>query len=113
MQRSANSSTRTEWQVGDLVMWDNTATIHRGRWYDLSQRRELRRATTEKLSRRLSERAGICRQDVYRFPASLAIVLLRHPEALNRIIGKTWNLFKTSTSDHVATQKPAFRQLNS
>ena len=35
------------WQVGDLVMWDNTATVHRGRWYDLGERRELRRATTE------------------------------------------------------------------
>lgn len=34
------------WQVGDLVMWDNTAVVHRGRWFDLAQRRELRRATT-------------------------------------------------------------------
>ena len=38
-----------EWQVGDLVMWDNTATVHRGRWYDFSERRELRRATTEEV----------------------------------------------------------------
>jgi len=37
------------WRVGDLVMWDNTTTAHRGRWYDLSQRRELRRATTEEV----------------------------------------------------------------
>jgi alpha-ketoglutarate-dependent 2,4-dichlorophenoxyacetate dioxygenase len=37
---------RHEWQVGDLVMWDNTATMHRGRWFDFAQRRELRRATT-------------------------------------------------------------------
>jgi alpha-ketoglutarate-dependent 2,4-dichlorophenoxyacetate dioxygenase len=37
------------WQVGDLVMWDNTATLHRGRHYDLGQRRELRRATTEEV----------------------------------------------------------------
>jgi alpha-ketoglutarate-dependent 2,4-dichlorophenoxyacetate dioxygenase len=37
------------WQVGDLVMWDNTATVHRGRWYDFDQRRELRRATTEEV----------------------------------------------------------------
>jgi alpha-ketoglutarate-dependent 2,4-dichlorophenoxyacetate dioxygenase len=35
------------WKVGDLVMWDNTATVHRGRWFDFSERRELRRATTE------------------------------------------------------------------
>ena len=37
------------WRVGDLVMWDNTATIHRGRWYDFAERRELRRATTEEV----------------------------------------------------------------
>jgi alpha-ketoglutarate-dependent 2,4-dichlorophenoxyacetate dioxygenase len=37
------------WRVGDLVMWDNTTTAHRGRWYDLSLRRELRRATTEEV----------------------------------------------------------------
>ena len=36
-----------QWQVGDLVMWDNTATSHRGRWFDLGQKRELRRSTTE------------------------------------------------------------------
>jgi len=37
------------WQVGDLVMWDNTSTVHRGRWFDFAQRRELRRATTEEV----------------------------------------------------------------
>ena len=37
------------WQEGDLVMWDNTATIHRGRWFDFAERRELRRATTEEV----------------------------------------------------------------
>lgn len=40
---------RHEWRVGDLVMWDNRATIHRGRRYDLTERRELRRSTTEDL----------------------------------------------------------------
>jgi len=35
------------WRVGDLVMWDNRSTLHRGRRYNLSERRELRRATTE------------------------------------------------------------------
>lgn len=40
---------RHEWRVGDLVMWDNTATLHRGRAFDLSERRELRRATTEEV----------------------------------------------------------------
>ena len=34
-----------KWQVGDLVMWDNRATLHRGRRFDLSERRELRRTT--------------------------------------------------------------------
>jgi alpha-ketoglutarate-dependent 2,4-dichlorophenoxyacetate dioxygenase len=33
------------WQVGDTVIWDNRATLHRGRRYDLAQRRELRRTT--------------------------------------------------------------------
>ena len=36
---------RHPWQVGDLVMWDNRATLHRGRRYDISERRELRRTT--------------------------------------------------------------------
>ncbi len=34
-----------EWQPGDLVIWDNRATLHRGRRYDLAERRELRRTT--------------------------------------------------------------------
>ena len=41
---------RHKWQVGDLVMWDNTATVHRGRWFDFAERRELRRATTEEVT---------------------------------------------------------------
>ena len=40
---------RHEWHVGDLVMWDNRCTLHRGRRYDLSQRREMRRTTTNDL----------------------------------------------------------------
>jgi len=36
---------RHEWRVGDLVIWDNRCTLHRGRRYDLSERRELRRTT--------------------------------------------------------------------
>jgi len=35
------------WRPGDSVMWDNRAVIHRGRPFDLSQRRELRRTSTE------------------------------------------------------------------
>ena len=38
---------RHRWHVDDLVMWDNRCTLHRGRRFDLSQRRELRRITTE------------------------------------------------------------------
>jgi alpha-ketoglutarate-dependent 2,4-dichlorophenoxyacetate dioxygenase len=40
---------RHEWRVGDLVMWDNRCTVHRGRRYDLAERRELRRTTTDDL----------------------------------------------------------------
>ena len=38
---------RHAWRVGDLVMWDNRCVLHRGRRFDLSQRRELRRTTTQ------------------------------------------------------------------
>lgn len=38
---------RHSWRVGDLVMWDNRSVIHRGRRYDYTQRRELRRVSTE------------------------------------------------------------------
>jgi alpha-ketoglutarate-dependent 2,4-dichlorophenoxyacetate dioxygenase len=34
------------WRAGDYVMWDNRCVLHRGRRYDLSQRRDLRRTTT-------------------------------------------------------------------
>jgi alpha-ketoglutarate-dependent 2,4-dichlorophenoxyacetate dioxygenase len=34
-----------EWRVGDTVMWDNRSTLHRGRRYDIAERRELRRTT--------------------------------------------------------------------
>jgi alpha-ketoglutarate-dependent 2,4-dichlorophenoxyacetate dioxygenase len=35
------------WRPGDLVMWDNRCTLHRGRRFDLAARRELRRVTCE------------------------------------------------------------------
>ena len=35
-----------QWQVGDLVIWDNRSTMHRGRPHDDSHPRDLRRATT-------------------------------------------------------------------
>jgi alpha-ketoglutarate-dependent 2,4-dichlorophenoxyacetate dioxygenase len=34
------------WRVGDLVIWDNRCTMHRGRPHDESRPRDLRRATT-------------------------------------------------------------------
>ena len=38
---------RHVWSVGDLVIWDNLATMHRGRPFaDATERRELRRVTT-------------------------------------------------------------------
>ena len=38
---------RHAWRVGDLVIWDNLATMHRGKPYDDAvHRRELRRVTT-------------------------------------------------------------------
>jgi len=40
---------RHVWRVGDLVMWDNRCVLHRGRRFDPTQRRELRRSTTEDL----------------------------------------------------------------
>jgi alpha-ketoglutarate-dependent 2,4-dichlorophenoxyacetate dioxygenase len=33
------------WRVGDLVMWDNRQTMHRGRRYDEAQPRDVRRTT--------------------------------------------------------------------
>jgi alpha-ketoglutarate-dependent 2,4-dichlorophenoxyacetate dioxygenase len=41
---------RHEWRAGDLVIWDNRATLHRGRPYDMTLRRELRRTTTRDLA---------------------------------------------------------------
>ena len=37
---------RHEWRSGDTVIWDNRATLHRGRAFDLDEPRELRRTTT-------------------------------------------------------------------
>ncbi len=44
------------WQVGDLVIWDNRATMHRGLAYDDTKyRRELRRVTSLDLPRQMAE----------------------------------------------------------
>jgi len=38
------------WSVGDLVIWDNRCTLHRGRAYDLAEPRELRRTTNDEVA---------------------------------------------------------------
>ncbi len=45
---------RHAWRVGDLVIWDNRATMHRARPFDDAKyRRELRRVTTLDIERPL------------------------------------------------------------
>jgi alpha-ketoglutarate-dependent 2,4-dichlorophenoxyacetate dioxygenase len=46
-----------KWRVGDLVIWDNRCTMHRGRPHDEQQARDLRRATTLDQGSTLSEAA--------------------------------------------------------
>ncbi len=46
------------WQLGDLVIWDNRCTMHRGRPHDESQPRDLRRATTLDAASTLEEVAA-------------------------------------------------------
>jgi alpha-ketoglutarate-dependent 2,4-dichlorophenoxyacetate dioxygenase len=43
------------WTVGDLVIWDNRCTMHRGRPYDDSQRRVLHRATVSDYANTLEQ----------------------------------------------------------
>src|SRR3954468_6651545 len=38
---------RHRWRGGDLVIWDNRCTMHRGRAFDETQPRDLRRITTQ------------------------------------------------------------------
>jgi alpha-ketoglutarate-dependent 2,4-dichlorophenoxyacetate dioxygenase len=39
---------RHHWRVGDLMIWDNRCTMHRGRPYDDTRAaRDLRRVTTQ------------------------------------------------------------------
>jgi alpha-ketoglutarate-dependent 2,4-dichlorophenoxyacetate dioxygenase len=45
------------WAVGDLVVWDNRCTMHRGRPYDLAQRRVLHRTTVSDVVTAFQERA--------------------------------------------------------
>ena len=41
---------RHQWKVGDVVMWDNRAVLHRGCRYDLAEARDMRRATCEDIA---------------------------------------------------------------
>ena len=50
---------RHQWRVGDLVIWDNRATMHRARPFDDARyRRELRRVTTLDIERSDAVPAG-------------------------------------------------------
>ena len=42
-----------KWRVGDLVIWDNRCTMHRGRPYDDAQRRVLHRTTVSDVANTL------------------------------------------------------------
>ncbi len=46
-----------KWAVGELVIWDNRCTMHRGRPHDETQPRDLRRATTLELGPILDQAA--------------------------------------------------------
>jgi alpha-ketoglutarate-dependent 2,4-dichlorophenoxyacetate dioxygenase len=46
-----------KWRIGDLVIWDNRDTMHRGRPHDEAQPRDLRRATTLDVGSTLDEAA--------------------------------------------------------
>ena len=46
-----------EWREGDLVIWDNRCTMHRGRAFDEHEVRDLRRVTTRDISSTLDQTA--------------------------------------------------------
>jgi alpha-ketoglutarate-dependent 2,4-dichlorophenoxyacetate dioxygenase len=46
---------RHDWREGDLVIWDNRATMHRGRSFDETQVRDLRRVTTRDVASTLDQ----------------------------------------------------------
>src|SRR5947208_2636752 len=46
-----------EWRAGDLVIWDNRCTMHRGRHFDESRVRDLSRVTTRDVGSTLDEAA--------------------------------------------------------
>jgi alpha-ketoglutarate-dependent 2,4-dichlorophenoxyacetate dioxygenase len=46
---------RHDWREGDLVIWDNRATMHRGRHFDETRVRDLRRVTTRDIASTLDQ----------------------------------------------------------
>jgi alpha-ketoglutarate-dependent 2,4-dichlorophenoxyacetate dioxygenase len=46
---------RHDWRKGDLVIWDNRATMHRGRGFDETRVRDLRRVTTRDVASTLDQ----------------------------------------------------------
>jgi alpha-ketoglutarate-dependent 2,4-dichlorophenoxyacetate dioxygenase len=48
---------RHEWRAGDLVIWDNRCTMHRGRHFDENQVRDLRRVTVRDVGSTLDQAA--------------------------------------------------------
>jgi alpha-ketoglutarate-dependent 2,4-dichlorophenoxyacetate dioxygenase len=48
---------RHAWREGDLVIWDNRCTMHRGRAFDEREVRDLRRVTTRDISSTLDQTA--------------------------------------------------------
>jgi alpha-ketoglutarate-dependent 2,4-dichlorophenoxyacetate dioxygenase len=46
---------RHEWREGDLVIWDNRCTMHRGRAFDEREVRDLRRVTTRDVASTLDQ----------------------------------------------------------
>jgi alpha-ketoglutarate-dependent 2,4-dichlorophenoxyacetate dioxygenase len=46
---------RHDWRQGDLVIWDNRATMHRGRNFDETRVRDLRRVTTRDVASTLDQ----------------------------------------------------------
>jgi alpha-ketoglutarate-dependent 2,4-dichlorophenoxyacetate dioxygenase len=48
---------RHEWREGDLVIWDNRCTMHRGRHFDEGEVRDLRRVTTRGIASTIDQAA--------------------------------------------------------
>jgi alpha-ketoglutarate-dependent 2,4-dichlorophenoxyacetate dioxygenase len=46
---------RHDWRAGDLVIWDNRCTMHRGRAFDEREVRDLRRVTTRDVASTLDQ----------------------------------------------------------